>query len=108
MSLRAETAGLGVKVSVVCPGFVQTGMLDALTYVGVKREAAIAELSGIKMVDAARCALTMLRGVERSRAIIIDSALTGLLWRLNRLSPSILGLFLQQGVKDMRVLRVAS
>ena len=44
-SLRAEAAELGVNVSVVCPGFVQTRALDTATYVGIKREDAISEMS---------------------------------------------------------------
>ncbi|MCP4591902.1 MAG: SDR family oxidoreductase, partial [bacterium] len=31
--LRAEGAGLGVKVSVVCPGAIRTGIVDASVYV---------------------------------------------------------------------------
>jgi short-subunit dehydrogenase len=37
-SLRAEAAGLGVRVSVVCPAFVRTGIYDRNRYVGLRRE----------------------------------------------------------------------
>jgi NAD(P)-dependent dehydrogenase (short-subunit alcohol dehydrogenase family) len=107
-SLRAEAAELGVNVSVVCPGFVQTTALDTATYVGVKREDAISEMSSMKMMDAADCAHVILRGVERNKAIITDTPLTRLLWRLYRLSPAILGPFLRKGVSDMRALRIES
>ena len=105
-SLRAEAAGVGVNVSVVCPGFVQTRALDTATYVGVKREDAISEMSSMKMMDAADCARVILRGVERNKAIITDTALTRLLWWLYRLNPAILTPFLQKGVSDMRALRI--
>jgi len=106
-SLRAEAAELGVNVSVVCPGFVQTRALDTATYVGIKREDAISEMSSsMKMMDAADCARVILRGVERNKAIITDTALTRLLWWLYRLSPAVLGPFLQKGVSDMRALRI--
>jgi short-subunit dehydrogenase len=107
MSLRAEAADLGIRVSVVCPGFVKTNALKSATYVGIEREAAIAEMTGMGMADAAQCARVILRGVERNKAIITDSALTRILWWLYRLNPAILGPFLQKGVKDMRALRVA-
>jgi len=107
-SLRAEAAELGVKVSVVCPGFVQTRALDTATYVGVKREDAIAEMSSMKMMDAADCARFILRGVKRNKAIITDMAITRLLWWLYRLNPAILGPFLRKGVSDMRALRIES
>ena len=105
-SLRAEAAELGIKVSVICPGFVQTRVHDAATYVGVKREDAISEISSMKKMDVTDCARVILRGVERNKAIITDTALTRLLWWLYRLNPAILGSFLQKGVSDMRALRI--
>jgi NAD(P)-dependent dehydrogenase (short-subunit alcohol dehydrogenase family) len=106
-SLRAEAAELGIKVSVVCPGFVQTRVHDAATYIGIKREDAISEMSSsMKMMDAPDCARVILRGVERNKAIITDTALTRLLWWLYRLNPAVLGPFLQKGVSDMRALRI--
>jgi len=106
-SLRAEAAELGIKVSAVCPGFVQTKALDSATYVGVKREDAISEMSSsMKMMDATDFARVILRGVERNKAIITDTALTRLLWWLYRLNPAVLGPFLQKGVSDMRALRI--
>jgi len=106
-SLRAEAAELGVNVSVVCPGFVQTRALDTATYVGIKREDAISEMSSsMKMMDTTDCARVILGGVERNKAIITDTALTRLLWWLYRLSPAILTPFLRKGVSDMRALRI--
>ena len=106
-SLRAEAAELGIKVSVVCPGFVQTRVHDAATYIGIKREDAISEMSSsMKLMDATDCARVILRGVERNKAIITDTALTRLLWWLYRLNPAVLGPFLQKGVSDIRALRI--
>jgi NAD(P)-dependent dehydrogenase (short-subunit alcohol dehydrogenase family) len=105
-SLRVEAAELGVKVSVVCPGNVRTGVHGAATYVGVKREDAIAELASLPSADVANCARVILRGIERNKAIITDSRLTRLFWWLYRLNPSILDPFLRKGVSDIRALRV--
>jgi NAD(P)-dependent dehydrogenase (short-subunit alcohol dehydrogenase family) len=106
ISLRAEAADLGVKVSVVCPGFVQTAALDRATYVGIGREDAIAEMSSMRMMTSTRCARAILRGVERNQAIITDGALTRLLWWLYRLNPALLAPLLRKGLSDMRALRV--
>ena len=38
LSLRAEAGQLGVKVSVVCPGFVRTGIYEAASVLKVSRE----------------------------------------------------------------------
>lgn len=105
-ALRIEAAKLGVKVSVVCPGTVQTNILDTAAFVGIKREEAIAEMqSGFKMADPADCARAILRGVERNRAIIIDTRLNRLFWQLYRISPSLYAALMQKGVGQMRPLR---
>jgi NAD(P)-dependent dehydrogenase (short-subunit alcohol dehydrogenase family) len=105
-ALRIEGATLGVKVSVACPGTVQTNILDTAAFVGIKREKAIAEMqSGFKMADPADCARAILRGVERNRAIIVDTRLNRLFWQLHRLSPSLYAGLMQKGVEQMRPLR---
>jgi short-subunit dehydrogenase len=105
-TLRIEGADLGVKVSVACPGTVQTNILDATTFVGIKREEAIAEMrSGFKMANPTNCARAILRGVERNQAIIIDTTLNRLFWWLYRLSPSLYTVLMQKGVEHMRPLR---
>ena len=108
LSLRAEAAELGVKVSVVCPGFVKANALNAATYVGVRREEAISEMTGLGMADVTGCVRAILRGVEQNKAIITDTATTRVLWWLYRLHPGILGPFLRKGVKDLRALRIES
>ncbi|MBN1978108.1 MAG: SDR family oxidoreductase [Anaerolineae bacterium] len=108
-ALRIEGAALGVKVSVACPGTVQTNILNTATFVGIKRQEAIAEMrSGFKMADPADCARAILRGVERNRAIIVDTWLNRLFWRLYRLSPSLYIALMQTGVEHMRPLREES
>jgi NAD(P)-dependent dehydrogenase (short-subunit alcohol dehydrogenase family) len=107
-SLRAEAAALGVKVSVVCPGFVRTRALEGAAYVGVKKQAAIEEMCSMNMRDATKCARAILQGVKRNRAIITDCALTRLMWRLYRLWPALLDPFLRKGAADIRALRVVS
>jgi NAD(P)-dependent dehydrogenase (short-subunit alcohol dehydrogenase family) len=105
-ALRIEGAELGVKVSVACPGTVQTNILDTAAFVGIKREEAIAEMqSGFKMADPADCARAILRGVERNRAIIVDTRLNRLFWKLYRISPSLYIALMQKGVEQMRPLR---
>jgi NAD(P)-dependent dehydrogenase (short-subunit alcohol dehydrogenase family) len=105
-ALRIEGAGLGVRVSVVCPGTVQTNILDTAVFVGIKREEAIAEMqSGFKMADPADCARAILCGVERNRAIIVDTRLNRLFWQLYRISPSLYAALMQKVAGQMRPLR---
>lgn len=87
-SLRAEGEDLGVKVSVVCPGFVQTSIFDNGTYAGSRKEDALAQVK-FKMMDAAQAARITLDGIARNRAVIVFPFYARLLWRLVRLSPGI-------------------
>jgi short-subunit dehydrogenase len=90
-SLRAEGAALGVKVSVVCPGFIDTPIFDSTTYVNTNKEQAWAILPrGIKMMSANDCAGAALRGVARNRGIIPVQGPAYIMWWLNRISPRII------------------
>ena len=86
-SLRAEAALHGVKVSVLCPGAVETPILDRRTsevtareYLGVVRQ---------KPIDVDRFARLALRAVARDKGIIVVPAQARSLWYLNRLSPTL-------------------
>ena len=106
-ALRLEAADLGVRVSVACPGAVESGILAAATYVGVEREEVVAEISsGFTVVDAAGCARAILRGVERNRAIIVDAAHNRAFWGLYRLCPSLYSALMREGARKIRDLRV--
>jgi NAD(P)-dependent dehydrogenase (short-subunit alcohol dehydrogenase family) len=91
-SLRLEAAELGVKVSVVCPGYVDTGIYDATTVINVSPTDREKLRAGIpfKMMDVTKAAKAILRGVERNKAIIVFPAHARLLWWLYRLNPSLL------------------
>ena len=89
--IRAEGAALGVKVSVVCPGFIDTPIFDSTEYVNTSKEIGMSVVpSGLKAMSAADCARAALRGVARNRGIIPVQAPAHILWWLNRLSPRIM------------------
>ena len=90
-SLRAEAAELGVKVSVVCPGLIDTPIFDSTTYVNTSKEVTWSIVPPrIRMMSAEDCARAALRGVARNKGIIPVQAPAHILWWLNRLSPRIL------------------
>ena len=105
LSLRGEAAALGVKVSVVCPGQIRTDIPRTTEYVGVRREDIMARIRSEKMMDPAKCAQVILRGVARNKAIITVTGLARVLWWLYRLHPSLPGLLLRRGVRDFRAMR---
>ncbi len=88
-TLRAEAADHGVKVNVVCPGFIETPLKDTLDYINVDKALAARELP-FKLHPAPACARAILRGVARNRAIIVVTPEAKAMWYLSRLSPSLL------------------
>jgi NAD(P)-dependent dehydrogenase (short-subunit alcohol dehydrogenase family) len=106
-SLRVEAAGLGVKVSVVCPGYVDTGIYDATSMVNISQADKQRLIAAIpfKLMDVKKAALAILRGVERNRGIIIFPAHARLLWWLYRLHPSLVIPLGNRIVKELREAR---
>lgn len=103
ISLRAEAAQLGVRVSVLCPGFVRTAILEG----GGKYGKMLIDLSPeqhrqmLQMIEKFKpispkvFAKKALNSVAKNKAIIIVPAWWKLFWWIYRLFPS-LGIFLVQ------------
>ena len=105
LSLRVEGADLGVKVSVVCPGRVQTNMYQAATIANLppeRRSAYEQQMTAPKRMDVSKAARTILSGVSHNKAIIVFPANVRLAWRLYRLSPRLLDRFLLNGTRNFR------
>ena len=106
-SLRHEAAGFGVKVSVVCPGFIKTGIFDAATVLNMKREDVLAKADEVSM-DVDKAALKIVRGVEKNRMIINFPFHARFLWWLHRLLPSSISPLMAKGIRDYREMRIES
>lgn len=107
LSLRPEAAVLGVKVSVVCPGYVQSSIyqtFEAVTPLTVSKDEAVRRSISFKMMDARRAAHTILAGVARNRAIIVFPAHARILWWLYRLNPTLLEPLAKKIVENFRQL----
>lgn len=96
LGLRPEAALHGVRVSVLCPGAVETPILDRLpdehlpaTSTRPVTARAYLSLLGQKPMAADRFATAALEGVARNRAIITVGASARTLWYLHRLSPAV-------------------
>jgi len=85
-ALQIEAAAFGVKVSVVCPGVIDTPIFDATKYVKLDPEA-IKAIAPEKPMHPRKAARQILQGVERNRFFIVITATAQVLWRLHRYAP---------------------
>jgi NAD(P)-dependent dehydrogenase (short-subunit alcohol dehydrogenase family) len=98
LGLRSEAALHGVRVSVLCPGAVETPILDRLpadelpaTATAPVTARQYLSLLKQKPIAAERFARLALDGVARDRAIIAVPTSARTLWYLHRMSPSLMG-----------------
>ena len=103
ISLRAEAAPRGVRVSVICPGFVRTPILEDGGKFGKVLEERSPEqkrfrselIEKSKPMSPDLFAEKVLNAVAKNKAIIIFPSWWKVFWWINRLSPA-LGIFLSQ------------
>jgi len=86
LALQIEAAAFGVKVSVVCPGLVDTPILDSTKYVKFDSDV-IKNIAPQKPMPARKAARRILRGVERDQFYIVITATAHALWRVHRYMP---------------------
>jgi NAD(P)-dependent dehydrogenase (short-subunit alcohol dehydrogenase family) len=100
-SLREEAAGLGVRVSVVCPGFVDTAIFDRA--IGLRRPVREdVKDSPVRPYPAAKAAQAILRGVRANRAVIVfPFHMKAMLW-MYRLVPGLAGSLSRQRIAAYR------
>ena len=106
LSLRAEGADVGVKVSAACPGDMKTKIYDNMVVVNMPREQ-VATLSRhthylMPQMSAQAAARAILRGVNRDRPLIVFPFAVQVIWHLYRRFP---GLFYRINVHRMRLFR---
>ena len=102
-SLRCEARRYGIRVSVLCPGFIRTAILDnggkygkTLMALSAEQQKRISEMiDSLKPMDPGLFAQKALDCIARNKAVIVFPKFYRILWWINRLSPS-LGMFLGQ------------
>ena len=106
-SLRLEGADFGVKVSVVCPGFVRTGIFESSQLIKVDRQKLLAKLPP-RMMPPQQAAQIILKGISKNRAVIVFPFVARIFWWLYRLHPVLLAPIHRKMLADFRRLRTAS
>ncbi len=105
-ALRVEGAGLGVKVSVVCPGFIKTPIFYTTKFVKFDREKLLELIPKGITITPEKCARAILRGIKSNKATIVVTLLAKFLWLLQRISPGLVLWMGRQSIKKMREVRI--
>jgi len=104
-SLCSEATQLGVKVSVVCPGFINTPLFQTAEVLkGDRKEV----FSGIpfKLMETKDAAKVILKGVTSNKKIIIFPFYARLFWYLYRIHPVLASPLVGGLIKTFRALKV--
>ena len=104
--VAAEARGFGVRVSVVCPGYVDTPVHRRTEYVGIDGPRLLASLPN-KPISPERLAEEVLRAVARGELLIMVPRGVALAWRIHKLWPWLADLALSWSVRVLRRARVA-
>lgn len=104
MSLRAEGSDLGVKVSVVCPGFIDSNIFAATEMVNVPKSDVVDTIP-FRLVETDVAAKKILDGVTRNKSIIVFPAYAKFFWWLHRFQHSFSSWLSLKTIRDLRKVR---
>jgi NAD(P)-dependent dehydrogenase (short-subunit alcohol dehydrogenase family) len=103
-ALRAEAEAFGVRVTVICPGFVDTAIYENAIGVKIDKDEFLKKLP-VRLVPALDAARRILRGVERNQGIIVFPFYARLAWWLMRIHPGALAGFHRRMLANLRAAR---
>jgi len=88
-SLRTEGEDLNVKVSVVCPGFVETPIMDNFNIINADKDIFVSSVPK-KFISPEKAARIILKGVTKNRRFIVFPLPFRIMWWLYRIHPSLI------------------
>jgi NAD(P)-dependent dehydrogenase (short-subunit alcohol dehydrogenase family) len=105
-AVRLEAAGLGVKVSVACPGLVRTNIGESNVYWNVRKEDHLAQLPLRWAQEPVDVAKGILRGAARNQEIIVFPFSVQLAWWVYRVCPFVFAPLMRRMLARFRTIRI--
>lgn len=102
--LRLEAEEFGVKVSVFCPGFVNTNIFNSGIYLNSTREDVLSIIP-VKAIEPGKAVQQLLKGVSRNQAVITTPFYTKLFWWVHRLNQKLSDVPNRKTLTDFRKIR---
>jgi 3-oxoacyl-[acyl-carrier protein] reductase len=103
-ALRAEYGGRDFGITALCPGFVDTAMIEQFETIGHQRRHRIPPWMRTSADKVAKRAIVAIRHNE---GLVVVSPIARLLWFAMRLSPGFLDWITREGWRQRRRVRVA-
>lgn len=94
-TVAAEAAADQVRVSVLCPTFVKTNLMDSFRSSQERQKRLATALFRRSTMTAEQVAALAVRGLEQGKLVVVPQRDGAWLWRLKRLSPSLYGWLLR-------------
>ncbi len=101
-ALRIEGKGLGVKVSVVCPGYIKTQIFYDAKLINLDREKIMGKLPDKLAMTPEKCARKILKGVRRNKGLIVITESARIGWWLQTFFPRVIELMMQLSISKSR------
>lgn len=103
-TLRAEGRALGVRVTALCPAYIESGIYEASECVKVK-PGSVRRFIRPPIAPTEPAVRALLRGVERNEALVVYPRYARVLWGLYRLWPGLLEPLARDTLKTVRAAR---
>jgi NAD(P)-dependent dehydrogenase (short-subunit alcohol dehydrogenase family) len=101
--LRVEGEKKGVKVNVICPGYINSEMYNTTPVFDVDKEK-LWKKTPFKMISALKASKIILAGVEKNKTFIIFPFYSKLLWWAYRINPHIVAPLGKKIIHDFQAL----
>lgn len=102
-ALRIEGRDMGVKVTAVCPGHIDTRIFHDSKMIKFDREKIIERLPKSLSMTPEQCAAEILKGVMKNKRLIVVTAAAKWLWWMQRFFPGVVQWMMQKNLAKSRI-----